>query len=110
MSRTCIWERERDVPGGTNSLSKNWHIIGITGSIHQMRGCGRRHRERGGGEEASTLFVPLHQKDQQNLPHGDRRDWGRGTEANRRFSVCEHEAGPTSRFYSDPSAPPAHLT
>lgn len=85
MSRTCIWERERAV--GTNSLSKNWHILGISGSIHRMRGCGRRHRERGGGEEASTLFVPLHQKDQQNLPHGDRWDWGRDTEKSADVSV-----------------------
>lgn len=54
MSRTCIWERERDVPGGTNSLSNNWHIVGISGSIHGLGGGGRRN-----GEEASTMGSSL---------------------------------------------------
>ena len=59
MSRTCIWERERDVPGGTNSLSNNWHIVGISGSIQGMGGGGRRNGSMGGGEEASTMGSSL---------------------------------------------------
>ena len=87
MSRTCIWERERDVPGGTNSLSNNWHIVGISGSIHGMGGAGRINRGAWGWGGSKHLgFIPGHQKDQQNPPHGD--GTGGGIEKSKPIFQC----------------------